>query len=149
MDLQRTVQETQASRALIAVDENGVSYPLEAQNQACSVDYAEMWDWNSAKNACFTSGGFKSAVVPRRLLTSGGNSYCGRSQLCLFIAIDGGPNTDGGDDKGDTPPANAVQASELPVEDQPVEVPRPSSLVVPTPSATPGGENNEDETPAE
>ena len=71
-----------------------------------------------------------------------------RYRMVLSITQNG-PNTDGGDDKGDTPPANAVQASELPVEDQPVEAPRPSSLVVPTPSATPDGENNEDETPAE
>ena len=43
-------------QALIAVDENGVSYPLEAQNQACSVDYAEMLGSKfSMKNACFTS----------------------------------------------------------------------------------------------
>ena len=35
---------------------NGVSYPLEAQNQACSVDYAEMLGSKfSMKNACFTS----------------------------------------------------------------------------------------------
>ena len=71
-----------------------------------------------------------------------------RYRMVLSITQNG-PNTDGGDDKGDTPPANAVQASELPVEDQTVEAPRPSSLVDTTPSATPDGENNEDETPAE
>ncbi|MCQ4954120.1 glucosaminidase domain-containing protein [Holdemania filiformis] len=173
--------ETQASQALIAVDENGVSYPLEAQNQACSVDYAEMLGSKfSMKNACFTSAADLSQLPEgdyRLYLDISAEGYRDIYEMtdiysraietvtvddrsyALFISpvryrmvlsiTQNGPNTDGGDDKGDTPPANAVQASELPVEDQPVEVPRPSSLVVPTPSATPGGENNEDETPAE
>ncbi len=173
--------ETQASHALIAVDENGASYPLEAQNQACSVDYAEMLGSKfSMKNACFTSAADLSQLPEgdyRLYLDISAEGYRDIYEMtdiysrtietvtvddrsyALFISpvryrmvlsiTQNGPNTEGGDDKIDTPPANAVQASELPVEDQPVEGPRPSSLVVPTPSATPGGENNEDETPAE
>ncbi|MFQ8582668.1 MAG: hypothetical protein ACLSA6_09100 [Holdemania massiliensis] len=71
-----------------------------------------------------------------------------RYRMVLSITQNG-PNIDGGDDKGETPLTNAVQVSDLPLEDQPVEVPRPSSLIAPTPSPTPDEGNSEEETPSE
>lgn len=127
--------ESQASHALIAVDENGVSYPLEAQNQACSVDYAEMLGSKfSMKNACFTSAadlsqlpegnyrlyldisaeGYRDIyemtdIYSRAIetVTVDDRSYAlfiSRVRYRMVLSItQNGPNTDGGDDKGDTP----------------------------------------------
>ena len=173
--------DAQASHALLAVDENGVSYPLEAQNQACSADYAEMLGSKfSMKNACFTSAADLSQLPEgdyRLYLDISAEGYrdifemtdiysraietvtVGERSYALFISpvryrmvlsiTQNGPNIDGGDDKGETPLTNAVQVSDLPLEDQPVEVPRPSSLIAPTPSPTPDEGNSEEETPSE